>query len=90
MPACSLLPFSPVVLGRLEVFSPRGGGGKGVRVKEPGLGEQGAAFCALGYQAGRNAASEGVSSVHGRQEEQSVPSVSLYLSEPGLVLPPPL
>lgn len=70
-------------------------------MKEPGLGEQGAAkpgvraasgsaFCALGYKPGRNVASEGVSSVDGRQEEHSVPSVSIYLSELGLSLPPPL
>jgi len=39
-------------------------------------------------EAGRNVASEGVSSVGGRQEEQSVPSVSIHLSQLGLGLPP--
>lgn len=40
--ACSLLPFVPVVLGRIEDFGDRSGG-RELRVKEPGLGEQGAA-----------------------------------------------
>ena len=42
------------------------------------------------YKPGRNVASEGVSSVDRRQEEQSVPSVSICLSQLGLGLPPPL
>lgn len=35
MSACSLLPFVPVTLGRIEIF---GSGGKWLRMKEPGLG----------------------------------------------------
>lgn len=70
-------------------------------VKKPGPGEQGAAsqVCEqcwvlhsvpFGYKLCRNVASEGVNLADGRQEEQSVPSVSTYLSQFGFGLPPPL
>lgn len=42
----------------------------------------------FGYKPDRNVASEGVSLVDWRQEEQSVPSVSIHLSQLGLGLPP--
>lgn len=44
----------------------------------------------LDYKPGRNVASKGVSLVDRRQEELSVPSVSIHLSQLGLGLPPPL
>lgn len=42
MSACGLLPFVPVILGRIEVLGDRNRG-EGLRVREPVLGEQGAA-----------------------------------------------
>lgn len=99
MSACSLPPCVPVALGSVEVFG-EGDGGQGGRAGgeearpgragscEPGVREP--SPVPLGYKPGRNVASEGVSSLDRRQEEQSVPSVSIYLSQPGLGLPPPL
>lgn len=104
--ACSFPPCVPVALGNIEVFGEgdegQGGraGGEEARAGgeearpgragscEPGVRELSPVpFC---YKPGRNVASEGVSSVDRRQEEQSVPSVSIYLSQLGLGLPPPL
>lgn len=41
-----------------------------------------------GYKPGRNVDSKGVSSVDRRQEAQSVPSDTIYLSRPGFPPPP--
>lgn len=68
-------------------------------VNKPGQGERGAAsqvraLCPVlpsvpfGYKPGRNAASEGVSFVDRRQEEQAVPSVS-HLPLPAWPWPSP-
>ncbi|XP_010280350.1 PREDICTED: protein C10 [Phaethon lepturus] len=55
----------------------------------PGRGALAGAFLPS-YKPGRNVASEGVRFMDRRQEEQSIPSVSIYLSQLGLGLPPPL